>query len=132
MNSKVDKKELFRQAIRFGIVGVLATAIHYGIYWVLQHWMNVNIAYTIGYILSFIVNYLLSAKFTFKEKTNTENGIGFIGAHICNYLLQMVLLNIFIGLGVSKTLSPIPVYCISVPVNFLLVRFAFKRKGARK
>ena len=70
------------EVIRFGIVGVISTALHYGIYWVLQYWMNVNIAYTIGYVLSFLVNYYLTALFTFKEKTSAKNGLGFGGAHL--------------------------------------------------
>ena len=72
----MDKKETLGELIRFGIVGTTAAAVHYGVYWVLQHWMNVNVAYTIGYIVSFLVNYYLSARFTFKEKTSTKNGLG--------------------------------------------------------
>lgn len=122
----MQKKQLLGQLIRFGIVGVVATIVHYTIYWVLQHWINVNVAYTIGYILSFLMNYLLSAHFTFKEKTSAKNGLGFASAHLTNYFLHMVLLNFFLWLGVNRTLAPLPVYAIAVPVNFLLVRFAFK------
>lgn len=121
-----DYRETIGQIIRFGIVGVTAAAIHYAIYWVLQHWINVNIAYTIGYILSFFVNYWLSAHFTFREKTSTKNGLGFGVAHLTNYLLHMGLFNFFLWIGVSRELAPIAVLAIAVPVNFLLVRFAFK------
>lgn len=122
----ITKKTLF-EIVRFGIVGVIATVLHYVIYWVLQHWINVNVAYTIGYFLSFIANYFLSAMFTFREKTTRRNGIGFAGAHLFNYFFQIVLLNIFLWLGLSKTLAPLPVYCIVVPVNFILVRTVFKK-----
>ena len=121
------KRETIGEVIRFGIVGVIATAIHYAVYWVLQKWINVNIAYTIGYIVSFLVNYYLSAHFTFREKTSAKNSIGFVGAHIVNYLLQISLLNIFLWLGLSRELAPIAVLAIAVPTNFLLVRFVFKR-----
>ena len=122
----MNKKETFGELIRFGIVGTTASAIHYGVYWVLQHWINVNVAYTIGYIVSFLCNYWLSAHFTFREKTSARNGLGFGGAHLCNYLLHMVLFNTFLWLGLSHELAPIAVLCIAVPVNFMLVRFAFK------
>ena len=98
---KISRQTIY-EILRFGIVGVVATVLHYVIYWILQHWINVNVAYTIGYFLSFIANYFLSAQFTFREKTTTRNGIGFAGAHLFNYLFQMVLLNIFLWLGVSK------------------------------
>ena len=114
------------EVIRFGMVGVLATLLHYGIYWVLNHYMNANVAYTIGYLLSFVCNFYLTSYFTFKSKASVKRGIGFIGAHVNNYLLQMILLNLFLYLGVSETLAPIPVYLIAVPVNFILVRWVFK------
>ena len=34
---------------------------------------------------------------------------------------------IFLFLGLSEAWAPIPVYCICIPVNFLLVRFVFNR-----
>ena len=43
----MDKKETFGQIVRFGIVGTTAAAIHYGVYWLLQHFIEVNIAYTV-------------------------------------------------------------------------------------
>ncbi len=113
--------------VRFALVGVVATAVHYIIYWLLQHVINVNVAFTFGYLLSFLLNYYLSARFTFKEKTSAKNGAGFAMAHTVNYLLQMGLLNLFLWMGVSKSLAPIPVYCIAVPVNFILVRTVFKK-----
>ena len=85
----ISKKTLF-EIVRFGIVGVIATVLHYVIYWVLQHWINVNVAFTIGYFLSFIANYFLSALFTFREKTTRRNGIGFAGAHLFNYFFKLI------------------------------------------
>ena len=120
------RKEIFGQIVRFGIVGTTAAAIHYGVYWLLQLYINVNVAYTIGYIVSFLVNYVLSAHFTFREKTTKKNGLGFIGAHLTNYLLHMGLFNVFLWLGLSRQLAPIAVLAIAVPTNFVLVRFVFK------
>lgn len=48
-----ERKQLGGQALRFALVGVIATLLHYGIYYFLQRVINVNIAYTIGYVLSF-------------------------------------------------------------------------------
>ena len=128
-------KEAIGEIIRFSVVGVLVTAIHYVVYWLLQLVVNVNIAWTAGYIAGFVVNYYLSAYYIFREKTSVENGAGFGGAHLVNYFLQMVLLNFFIWLGFSAEMAPIGVYAVSIPVNFLLVRFVFKhfkRKGAKE
>ena len=118
----------FPEFIRFVMVGILETALHYGIYFLLQRFINVNIAYTLGYALSFIANFYLTAYFTFGKKPSWSKAFGFGGAHLFNYLLHIGLLNTFLWLGLSKTLAPIPVFAIAIPVNFLLVRFVFKRK----
>ena len=120
-------KEQIGEMVRFSIVGVLITVIHYAVYWLLQLVINVNIAWTAGYIAGFVVNYYLSARYIFREKATAQNGAGFGGAHLVNYFLQMSLLNFFLWLGWSAEWAPVGVYAISIPVNFLLVRFVFKK-----
>lgn len=115
-----------REAIRFCIVGVLATIVHYGIYLLLKGVINVSVAYTIGYVISFIGNFVLTNVYTFKTQATAKKGIGFVICHVINYLLHIGLLNVFIRMGVPSSLAPIPVYCIVVPVNFLLVRKVVK------
>lgn len=122
-------RETFFELVRFGAVGVVATALHYGVYWLLHGVMDVNVAYTLGYLVSFVANYVLSARFTFRKKKSVKNGLGFACAHLFNYLLQISLLNFFIWLGVSKVLAPVPVYCVAIPTNFLIVRFVFRKLG---
>lgn len=114
--------------LRFAVVGVIATATHYGIYYLLQAYINVNIAYTIGYVLSFILNFFLTSYFTFRVKPSVKKLFGLGGVHLINYLLHIVLLNLFLWMGIKKTLAPLPVFAIVIPVTFLLARFVFKSK----
>lgn len=123
------RRDVFFEIVRFGLVGVVATALHYGVYWLLHGLMNVSVAYTIGYFVSFVANYLLSARFTFKKKKSVKNGVGFACAHLFNYVLQISLLNFFIWMGVGEALAPVPVYCIAIPTNFVLVRLVFVKIG---
>ena len=123
------KTKLFiKEFIRFGIVGVIATALHYGIYYLLQLVINVNVAYTAGYVISFIVNFYLTSYFTFGTAPSWKKLVGMGGAHLVNYLMHIALLNVFIYWGLSNAWAPIPVFVIVIPVNFLLVRFVFKHK----
>lgn len=128
----------FGEVIRFGIVGGLATAIQYGIYYGLIQLIPstaskanahlwTTVAMTVGYVLSFIFNFVASTRFTFRVKANAKRGAGFLFSHIVNYCLQMLTLNLFLWFGLSKAVAPIPMFCICVPVNFLLVRFFLKR-----
>jgi putative flippase GtrA len=115
------------EIIRFGIVGVAATGLQYLIYWILIHWIGPSASMTIGYAISFVFNFIASTHYTFKVKASPKHGLGFAFSHLINYLLQIVTLNLFLYLGVSKQLAPVPMFCVCVPVNFLLVRFFLKR-----
>jgi len=130
ITSRLDdsQREKLGEVLRFGVVGVLATLIQYAVYWVLIHWLNPSLSMTIGYIISFAFNFLASTRYTFRVKANARRGAGFALSHGVNWLLQMLTLNLFLWLDVSKQWAPIPMFCICVPVNFLLVRFFLKRK----
>lgn len=116
-----------QELLRFVLVGIIATAIHYSIYYLLKTVFPYSIAYTIGYIISFLLNFYLTARYTFRAKRSVKNGLGFCFAHATNYLIQIILLRTFIHYGVSETMAPLPVYIIAVPVNFVLVRFVFRK-----
>lgn len=91
MIDKLKTNPKLAEFIRFIIVGVLATALHYGIYLALEYGigLNYNMAYTIGYLLSFIFNFFASTFFTFQSEANAQNGIKFAGAHLINYFVHM-------------------------------------------
>ena len=113
--------------------------LHYAIYLLLL-WMmgldwtasrgtdwRVTLAYSVGYAIALVVNMWLTARFTFKERLNFKRGGGFLLSHAINYLIEVGLLNVFLSLHFTEWLSPLMALSISVPVNFLLVRTAFKK-----
>lgn len=118
----------YNQLIRFGIVGVLAVATHYAIYYMLNAVMDINLAYTIGYGISFVGNFILSNYFTFKTKPTTGRGVGFALSHLVNYGIQLGLLNLFVWMGLTKDWAAIPTFMIAIPINFMMVRFALNRE----
>ena len=127
MTGEWYKSLLSAEFIRFGIVGVVATAIHYGVYLLLDLVMPANPAYAIGYVVSFLCNFYLSSRFTFRKKASVKKGVGFALSHLVNFGLHMGLLNLFLFLGLTEAWAPIPVYSICIPVNFILVRLVFNK-----
>lgn len=121
------RRQQLGEVLRFGIVGVLATLLQYAIYWALIHAVNPSIAMTVGYAISFVFNFIASTRFTFRVKASASRGAGFALSHVVNYLLQMATLNLFLWFGVAKQWAPIPMFCICVPVNFILVRYFLKK-----
>ena len=118
---------LTKEFVRFAIVGVVATGIHYGVYLLLLRWMKVNVAYSFGYVISLCCNLLLTSFFTFRERITWKKTVGFLASHGVNYVLHILFLNLFLYLGIPEQWAPIPVYCIVIPINFILVRTAFKK-----
>ncbi len=157
-------KKLGPEFVRFFVVGIAATLVHLLVYWLLNALFSLsevdeaalNATYTAGYVVSFVGNYILSLKWTFRTKGSVGKGAGFAFSHLVNYGLHMGLLNLFLHLGVGgamvsaisfctpwlvsafpvlgdpAALLPLPVYVIVVPVNFLLVRFFLKRGDNKK
>ena len=129
--SEQSKRQGLGEVLRFGIVGLSATAIQYTAYWVGLQFTNHNLAMTVAYLLSFAFNLWASLRYTFRVGGTPGRGVGFAMAHVVNYLLQMATLNLFVDLGVSKTLAPLPMFAVCVTNNFLLVSFFLKRDGIR-
>lgn len=115
------------EVLRFGVVGLTATLVQYATYLILLRWLSPPIANTVAYFVSFLFNYIASVKYTFKVRSTARKGAGFIVAHAVNYTLQTLLLMLFIWLGLQKQWALLPVFCICVPLNFLLVRYFLKR-----
>lgn len=118
----------WRQPIRFVIVGGLATALHYGLYLLFQNIMWAWLAYTIGYAVSFVMNYILTNYYTFKTRPNTKNGVGFIISHAINYALHVGLLELFLWIKIPNEWAPLPVFMIVIPINFFLLRYFFIKR----
>lgn len=116
------------EAVRFLMVGALATVLHYAIYYTLLPFLKEWIAYTVGYLLSFMLNFYLTSHFTFSTAPSWSKLFGMIGAHVVNYVLHITFLSFFLWLGVRSDLAPLPVFAIVIPINFFLVRFVFKHK----
>ena len=116
------------ELLRFCVVGVIATAIHYSVYLLMLNWVNHNVAYTIGYVLSFCCNYWLSSVFTFKVKMSVRNVVNFAVSHLLNYLFGLLLLNVVIWTGMlAEDMAPLAVFIMVIPFNFIIVRYGLKR-----
>lgn len=124
----IDREKIF-EFVRFCIVGTIAAGIHYGIYYLLQLYIDVNIAYTAGYLLSMVCNFFMTSYLTFHSSPSFKKLLGFGGSHLINYLIHIFLFNFFLYIGISRLLAPILVLAVAVPVNFLILRWVFKRKN---
>ena len=103
LTGRLPKK--YRSAVRFMLVGALGTGLQYGIYylllgWFQQKWPDISIltsmAFTAGFVIEMISNYLLTSFYTFKVRPSMKNASGFLFGRALNYAIQMLLLNVLI------------------------------------
>lgn len=147
MQKRVDKKlqnetkkrfiDIFRQFVKFGIVGVINTIVSYGIYSALVYLgLYYVVANVMAYIVGTIVSYILNSNFVFKKSEGECRSIWKTFIKMCtsyafvNLLLQSLLLALLVEkMGLSKYIAPLFILCITVPLNFVLNKFwAFKKK----
>ena len=126
MNLATLRQPKVQQFIRFCIIGVCASGVHYGIYYLLMRvGVEVNVAYTAGYLLSFVCNFYATNYFTFRTIPSWRRFLGFAGSHGINYLVHMVLLNLLLWLGMSQELAPLAVMVVAMFIQFFILRFVF-------
>lgn len=120
------------QFVRFCIIGTCAAAVHYGIYFLLQLWIDVNVAYTAGYVISFVGNFYATNYFTFHTMPTWRNFTGFAGSHAVNYVLHIVLFNLFLWMGIHRLIAPPLVMLVAMLVQFTILRFVFVNSESEK
>lgn len=132
---------IINQFIKFGLVGILNTAISqgitYGIIFLFKH-LGTNIsenvlvfgASFIGFMISVLNSYYWNNKYVF-QKTNANTWWPLVKSYVCygstwilSFLITFSLLNL---ISISVILVPIISMVITIPLNFLMNKFwAFK------
>lgn len=87
---------MIKKIVNFGIVGVIATIIDFGVLFVLKSLCNVDvyIATTLAFIVSLIFNFVASMKYVFKAKE---------GMSVTKQCIVFVITAV-IGLGINEAI----------------------------
>ena len=57
LKRRLDENPRLSQFMRFCVNGGVSAGIHYGVYVVAMHFMQLDLAYSVGYVISFIYNF---------------------------------------------------------------------------
>ena len=127
-----------RSATRFVIVGTTGMFLQDGIYRLALHLLGVDpqgeaplvfLAFAIGFIIEMILNYFVSAWYTFGVKPSFKNAGGFIVARVINYGVQNLFLYLLILFGLAANNAGFPSIFLAGIVNFFILRLFFKQKN---
>lgn len=143
-------KKLINQIMRFGIVGVVAFLVDYGMFVLLANALNVYylIANIFGFTISLIVNYLLSMKYVFARKEDTDKKKEFMTFTVLSlvglaineliilacvdgvYLHSIKLQEIF-DIGVAKQAGKIVATGVVMVYNFISRKIFIEGKSSK-
>lgn len=127
---RMPDRDKLMQFVRFCIVGTVAAAIHYGVYYLMQLFLKggvwLSVDYTVGYVVSLVCNFFMTTLFTFRSHVSAGKAAGFGFSHLVNYSLHIVLFNIFVAVGIHRLVAPVLVLMVAVPTNFLILRMVYR------
>ena len=126
-------KKLIIQLIKFGIVGVIATVVDFGVLMFLKELMHIDVlvASAVAFSVSVIANYILSMLFVFKgsESGKLKEFIIFVALSIGGLLINQFIM--WIG---TEMLAVYYIWvkifaCIFVPIyNFVTRKICLEKK----
>ena len=129
--NKEKFKSFIVQFIKFGLVGVLNTAISLAVYYI---FIYINPALylwgqTVGWVVSVLNAFYFSNRVVFKQESNTpkELWLRLLRSYIAygsTFLLSLLLLYLQIEIWhISEWIAPIINLLITIPLNFIVNKF---------
>lgn len=118
--------DLLRQAVTFGLVGLVNTAVGLTVIYVMMFGVGASpvVANMVGYGVGLCVSFTLNSRITFRQGLTVLSGLRFIAAFAISYFANLVCLVTLIGPGgISPTYAQLGSMVIYTLVFFLLSRF---------
>ena len=116
---------LFRQAVTFGLVGVVNTlvglAVFYGFLFVVG--APPGMSNVIGHCVAVCVSSLLNSKFTFNQRPSVKRAIQFLFCFGFSLAVNLAVLHGGIAMGLSPGFAQFPAMVAYTAVFFLSTRF---------
>lgn len=126
-------KNLIKQIMRFGVVGVISFLVDYGILYVLTEKANIYYLLSAGisFTVSVVINYLLSMSWVFKsnkKRGKKEEFIIFIVLSLGGLLLNQVMMYVFVDyMNVYYLFAKIVATAIVMIYNFTSRKLILER-----
>ena len=125
-------KKLIIQLIKFGIVGVVATAIDFGVLMLLKEVAGVDVlvASAAAFCVSVIANYVLSMLFVFKSgsKSKTKEFVIFVSLSVGGLLLNQLVMWLGTEIMAIHYLVVKVFACFFIPAYNFITRKIFLEK----
>ena len=118
------KRHLFYQFNRFLVSGALNTALSYAVYLTLLRVISYELAYIASYVLGLGFGYYLNSRWVFSQAGSGLKLALYPLVYLPQLVLGTLLLHFLVeSLQIPPSVSAICVIILTVPLNFILVRW---------
>lgn len=127
-------KILEKEFIRFVFVGIYNTFFGYVLYVIFLYLLNdINIAYTLAYIIAALKSFFLYSRIVFNTKASTMTYILFPLGYIVQYSVGIILINVFtVYMHIDEYISGFIVIPFTAVIAYGYNKFIFKNKHINK
>jgi len=127
------QEKYFRQLLRYGIVGIVQNSVGYSVYLFIT-WFGVppKIAVSCLYFLGVLISFLENKTYTFSYIDSVQLALlKFFVAHIGGYLLNIILMIIFVDKlnYPHQVVQAVAIFVVAVYLFFMLKFFVFSQKS---
>jgi putative flippase GtrA len=109
-----------KRFLRFLVAGAANTALTGTLLLVIAAWVQIDIAYTIVYVIGLVFTTLVTARFVFRLRLTARTALRFVAWYVCVYLVGISVVHLATqSLHGSHLLATIAVLLATAPLNFL-------------
>ena len=117
------------EKLRYLAAGSANTALSLAINWVLLLWIGSVPAYVIAFCVTVLTGYAIHSRWVFRQPWHWAGLLRFPIVQLVNLAIGTGLVAMLVyGLGVAPWLAPVLAIGVTVPLGFLLVRYAVKHR----
>lgn len=113
----------YDRLVRFGVIGVINTAVYYALFLFFHLWMEYLVAHVTAFVIAMIGSYFLNCYFTFRVRPGWRTFLLFPLSNASNFIVTTVALWITVDrLGLDPRIAAIMVAVVAVPITYLVAR----------
>ncbi|WP_309110548.1 GtrA family protein [Saccharothrix sp.] len=109
--------------VRFGLVGVLNTAVYYGLYLLLKLALPYMAAHIVAFVLAMVGSYFMNCFFTFRTKPSWKTFLLFPLSNATNFVVTTTGLWVLVTwFAVNQRVAPLLAAAVAIPFTFIVAQ----------
>jgi putative flippase GtrA len=128
----VNWRSTLARVVRFGLVGVVNTAVYYGLYLLFKLVVPYLVAHVLAFCLAMVGSYFLSCYFTFRTKPTWRKFLLFPLSNATNFVISTVGLYVLVAWAhLNQQVAPLVAAAAAIPFTFVVAQFVLVDRSHR-